>query len=87
MRQHYHPAKLSDAEHVPKIFGMTASPLWNAKTPTKAIADLEALLDARILEVQAVHSAEVKQYTPKASEVLVEFETGGDLSVGAYMCP
>lgn len=84
MRQHYHPSKNGDPDRVPRVFGMTASPLWNAKNPAKAISDLEALLDARIVELHtATFRSELEQNTPKAAETLVEFDTAGDTLVSA----
>lgn len=37
LRQHYHPLK-QRGERVPKILGLTASPIWNVKQPWKAVA-------------------------------------------------
>lgn len=71
MRQHYHPRKQA-ALSVPRILGLTASPIWNVKNPLKAISDLEALLDARIFEVSKHHQAEMEEFSPKATERLVE---------------
>ncbi|GAA5973483.1 hypothetical protein JCM8115_004465 [Rhodotorula mucilaginosa] len=86
MRQHYHPSKNGDPDRVPRVFGMTASPLWNAKNPAKAISDLEALLDARIVELHtATFRSELEQNTPKAAETLVEFDTAGDTLVDDAM--
>lgn len=84
MRQHYHPSKNEDPDHVPLVFGMTASPLWNAKNPAKAISDLEALLDARIVELHTdSFRSELERNTPKAAETLVEFDAVGDILVRA----
>ncbi|GAA6000835.1 hypothetical protein JCM10207_004681 [Rhodosporidiobolus poonsookiae] len=71
MRQHYHPRKAA-GKPLPKILGLTASPIWNVKNPAKAISDLEALLDVAILEVGKKHSTEIAAHAPKASERLVE---------------
>lgn len=85
MRKHYHPNKQGNPTCVPLVFGMTASPLWNAKNPVKAIADLEALLDARILEL---HSGDLRQElegnTPKAVETLVEFDASDTFPVRSF---
>ncbi|GAA5974079.1 hypothetical protein JCM11641_003421 [Rhodosporidiobolus odoratus] len=72
MRQHYHPQK--PASRLPRILGLTASPIWNVKRPEKAIADLEALLDCRILEIGKHHSDEMSAHSPKAIEQLIEHE-------------
>ncbi|GAA5881946.1 hypothetical protein JCM3774_002082 [Rhodotorula dairenensis] len=84
MRQHYHPSKQEDPTRVPRVFGMTASPLWNAKNPTKAIADLEALLDARIIELhRGGFRQELEGNTPKAVETLVEFDALNGFPIAA----
>lgn len=90
MRQHYHPSKNEDPDRVPRVFGMTASPLWNAKNPAKAISDLEALLDARIVEMHMdTFRSELERNTPKAAETLVEFDAFRDVLVSAppVSCP
>lgn len=73
LRQHYHPRKQSGL-FVPRILGLTASPIWNVKNPSKAISDLEALLDAKIFEVSKHHEKEMSSHSPKAAERLVEHD-------------
>ncbi|GAA5979150.1 hypothetical protein JCM10908_002820 [Rhodotorula pacifica] len=86
MRQHYHPSKQEDSTRLPRVFGMTASPLWNAKNPAKAIGDIEALLDARIIELHTnSFRQELEQNTPKAVESLVEFDAIDGLSIPETM--
>ncbi|GAA5826093.1 hypothetical protein JCM11251_007161 [Rhodosporidiobolus azoricus] len=71
MRQHYHPRKAA-GQLVPRILGLTASPLFNLKNPDKAIRDFEQLLDSRILEITKDHKVEMQAYSPRAIEQLVE---------------
>lgn len=52
----------------PKIFGMTASPVWNIKNPEKAIEELENNMDARVISVLE-HVEELRQFIPKTTEV------------------
>ncbi|GAA6007912.1 hypothetical protein JCM11491_006536 [Sporobolomyces phaffii] len=67
MRNHYHPLKLRDPALLPRILGLTASPIYNVKRPEKTISELEATLDARILEITTTAS-----FSRKAEERLVE---------------
>jgi hypothetical protein len=67
MRNHYHPLKARDPKLLPRILGLTASPIYNVKRPEKTISELEAVLDSRIVEVTSASSASVK-----AEEQLVE---------------
>jgi superfamily II DNA or RNA helicase len=69
--QQYHVQKQA-GRPVPRILGLTASPVWNVKNPQKAILELEALLDARILEVSKHHQAEMEENSPRAQEQLIE---------------
>ncbi|GAA5979009.1 hypothetical protein JCM5350_004204 [Sporobolomyces pararoseus] len=72
MRNHYHPLKLRNPSLLPRILGLTASPIYNVKRPEKTIADLEAVLDSRILEVTSAASV-----SRKAQELLVEHSVLG----------
>ncbi|GAA5897045.1 hypothetical protein JCM6882_007340 [Rhodosporidiobolus microsporus] len=67
----YHPRKAA-GQPVPRILGLTASPIFNVKNPEKAIRDFETLLDARILEIAKEHKVEVRSHAPRATEQLVE---------------
>ncbi|KIK54544.1 hypothetical protein GYMLUDRAFT_48671, partial [Collybiopsis luxurians FD-317 M1] len=60
------------AENRPKVFGMTASPIWNAKNPTKSLEDLEATLDAKVIGVRE-HLEELSENAPKPTEVMKLF--------------
>ncbi|KPV76863.1 uncharacterized protein RHOBADRAFT_51848 [Rhodotorula graminis WP1] len=73
MRDHYHPLK-ARGEPVPRILGLTASPIWNVKNPQQAIRNLEATLDVRILEVAKAHRPEMAAASPRATELLVEHD-------------
>ncbi|GAA6061113.1 hypothetical protein JCM10212_006144 [Sporobolomyces blumeae] len=75
MRSQYHPAKKADPAAVPRILGMTASPIYSSKNPRKAIDDFESILDARILEVMKENPDEAAAIAPRASEELVEHMT------------
>ncbi|KAF7294704.1 hypothetical protein MIND_01007600 [Mycena indigotica] len=58
--------QLSDSVR-PKIFGMTASPIWNIRDVLGSMAVLERSLDAAIVTVSR-HLKEMHVYTPKAVE-------------------
>ena len=57
----------------PKIFGMTASPIWNTKNPLSSLADLEANMDAKVIGI-CEHVNELAEHAPKPSEVEHLFE-------------
>lgn len=52
----------------PKIFGMTASPIWNTKNPLGSLAELEANMDAKVIAIRE-HVNELAEHSPKPSEV------------------
>lgn len=52
----------------PKIFGMTASPIWKAKNPVEALSTLEKNLDAKVIGVRT-HIEELAKHAPKPVEV------------------
>lgn len=52
----------------PKVFGMTASPIWNTKDPAGSLKLLETNLDAKVLGVRE-HAEELLQHAPKPTEV------------------
>ncbi|KAF8881944.1 hypothetical protein CPB84DRAFT_1791372 [Gymnopilus junonius] len=56
----------------PKVFGMTASPIWNIKDPVGSLTVLEANLDAKVTAVRE-HVEELAVYSPKALEFIKEF--------------
>lgn len=64
LREYFHnPSHLR-----PKIFGMTASPIWNIRDPRGSLAVLERNLDAKVTAVRD-HVQELVSYAPKATEV------------------
>lgn len=52
----------------PKIFGMTASPIWNPKDAAGSLATLEANMDSKVIGVRA-HVEELTEHSPKPVEV------------------
>ena len=55
----------------PKIFGMTASPIWNPKNAADSLATLEKNLDGKIVAVKE-HLDELADHSPKPEEVRTE---------------
>ena len=55
-------------EQRPKIFGMTASPIWNPKDAVESLATLERNLDAKVIAVRE-HVEELADHSPRPSEV------------------
>ncbi|KAF7305171.1 hypothetical protein MKEN_01232300 [Mycena kentingensis (nom. inval.)] len=53
----------------PKIFGMTASPVWRVKKASDSLTALEISLDAKIVSVQA-NIDELESCSPKAVEIV-----------------
>lgn len=60
--------QVSDVSRRPKIFGMTASPIWNVKNPLGSISTLEENMDASVITV-VENVEELLQYSSKANEV------------------
>ncbi|KAF9068359.1 hypothetical protein BDP27DRAFT_1266587, partial [Rhodocollybia butyracea] len=56
----------------PKIFGMTASPIWNSKNPLASLQLLEATLDAKVIGVRE-HVEELSGNIPKPTEIMKLF--------------
>ena len=52
----------------PKVFGMTASPIWNPKNAAESLATLERNLDAKVIAVKQ-HVDELLGHAPKPDEV------------------
>lgn len=52
----------------PKIFGMTASPIWNPKDAVESLATLERNLDAKVIAVRQ-HVDELMDHSPRPQEV------------------
>lgn len=54
-------------EQRPKIFGMTASPIWNPKDAVESLATLERNLDAKVIAVRE-HVEELADHSPRPNE-------------------
>ena len=54
----------------PKVFGMTASPIWNPKNAPESLAILEKNLDATVIAVKE-HIDELAGHSPRPEEVLI----------------
>jgi len=54
----------------PKIFGMTASPIWNAKDAVNSLAVLEKNLNATVVAVRD-HAVELSDHSPRPKEVVI----------------
>ncbi|KXN82617.1 Dicer-like protein 1 [Leucoagaricus sp. SymC.cos] len=53
----------------PKVFGMTASPIWNMKDPVGSLLTLEKNMDSIIIGVRE-HTQELAVHTPRPSELI-----------------
>lgn len=67
MREYFHIKAIQER---PKIFGMTASPVWNAKDPLGSLLALEANMDSTIISVRE-HVEELAAHVPRPSEVII----------------
>ncbi|KAJ7118771.1 hypothetical protein C8R44DRAFT_841231 [Mycena epipterygia] len=56
----------------PKIFGMTASPVWKVNDATGSLAALEANMDSKVVAVRN-HIDELATHAPKALEVIKQY--------------
>lgn len=59
-------------EKRPKVFGMTASPIWNPRDAVESLATLERNLDAKVIAVRE-HVEELADHSPRPQEVLREY--------------
>ena len=66
MREYY---QCPDGQR-PKIFGMTASPIWNAKDAATSLAVLEKNLNASVVAVRD-HIKELSDHSPRPKEVAI----------------
>jgi endoribonuclease Dicer len=57
-----------EAQHRPKIFGMTASPVWNHKNPGVSLQTLEYNLHAKVVGVLE-NKDELWEHSPRPIEV------------------
>ncbi|KZT54596.1 hypothetical protein CALCODRAFT_519296 [Calocera cornea HHB12733] len=79
MRDHYHKC---DPARRPKVFGMTASPIWNVKHPLESLRELERNMDCRVLAVRD-NVAELHKHAPKPTESII-YHTGTPTYWPAY---
>lgn len=69
MREYF---QLNPPSQRPKIFGMTASPIWNLKDAVGSLAMLEANMDAKVVGVRA-QVDELAEHSPKPVEIIKEY--------------
>ncbi|KAJ7581534.1 hypothetical protein C8J56DRAFT_1168997 [Mycena floridula] len=69
MREYFH----TDLASRPKIFGMTASPIWNPKDPAGSLNELETNLDARTIAVRE-NVVELDLHSPKPVETIQKYD-------------
>ena len=55
-------------EKRPKVFGMSASPIWNPRDAVESLATLERNLDAKVIAVRD-HIDELTGHAPRPEEV------------------
>ena len=65
MREYF---QLNPPSQRPKVFGMTASPIWNLKDAIGSLSALEANMDAKVVGVRT-HADELAEHSPKPIEV------------------
>ncbi|CDO68911.1 hypothetical protein BN946_scf185000.g54 [Trametes cinnabarina] len=65
MREYYQ----IPVETRPKIFGMTASPIWNPRNAAESLATLERNLDSKVIAVKD-HVDELSGHSPKPQEII-----------------
>ncbi|KAL1761626.1 hypothetical protein FB107DRAFT_200640 [Schizophyllum commune] len=70
----------------PRVLGLTASPIWDARNPGKALAALEAKLDAQVVGVRR-HVGELDAHTARPREVIKTYEALGPEEVGRGSFP
>lgn len=58
----------------PRVFGMTASPIWNPKNAAESLATLERNLDAKVIAVKE-HVDELSGHAPRPEEVYTSTHT------------
>ncbi|EJU05694.1 hypothetical protein DACRYDRAFT_113750 [Dacryopinax primogenitus] len=71
MRDHYHKC---DPARRPKVFGMTASPIWNVKNPADSLKELERNMNSRVLAVRD-NIDELHKHAPKPKEIEVIYDS------------
>ncbi|CAE6509271.1 unnamed protein product [Rhizoctonia solani] len=68
MKTHYRHCPISER---PRIFGMTASPIFNIRNPVQSLAQLQETMDAKVLAVRD-NVLELALNAPKPQEFLME---------------
>ncbi|KAG8732492.1 Dicer-like protein 1 [Ceratobasidium sp. 423] len=68
MRTHYRHCPISER---PRIFGMTASPIFNIRNPVQSLAQLQETLDAKVFAVRD-NVLELALNAPKPQEFFIE---------------
>ncbi|CAE6427526.1 unnamed protein product [Rhizoctonia solani] len=69
MRTHYHHCPIGER---PRIFGMTASPIFNTRNPVQSLTQLQETMDAKVLAVRD-NVLELALNAPKPQEFLMEY--------------
>ncbi|QRV86430.1 endoribonuclease Dicer [Ceratobasidium sp. AG-Ba] len=69
MRTHYF---YCIPEARPRIFGMTASPIYNIRDPTRSLAQLEKRMDSKVLAVRD-NTLELALNAPRPNEFLLKY--------------
>ncbi|KAL5528914.1 hypothetical protein ACEPAG_4888 [Sanghuangporus baumii] len=68
----------------PKVFGMTASPVWNSKKPEASIRDLQKNMSAKVVAVRE-HAESLGQHVNRPIEIIATFSSAaGDRYVTYY---
>ncbi|KAL5533446.1 DCL1_1 [Sanghuangporus sanghuang] len=68
----------------PKVFGMTASPVWNSKKPEASIRDLQKNMSAKVIAVRE-HAESLGQHVNRPVEIIATFSSAaGDRYVTYY---
>jgi superfamily II DNA or RNA helicase len=70
LREYFHV----EASLRPKVFGMTASPVWNTKNPQTSIEQLESNMNAKVIGIQE-NISELEEKSPKPEEVSQRMES------------
>lgn len=80
MREYFqvHPAER------PKVFGMTASPIWNPKDAEGSLLTLEKNLDATVIAVRE-HVSELLESSPRPVEVCIFYYFPPIIGTDTYM--
>ncbi|KAH7914066.1 hypothetical protein BJ138DRAFT_1144564 [Hygrophoropsis aurantiaca] len=69
MREYFH----IPPHERPKVFGMTASPIWNPKDAEGSLLTLEKNLDATVIAVRE-HVSELLENSPRPAEIIKEYQ-------------